>query len=272
MLQPGDTIRIGDTMFTFEMRNSQSGTQYSDGSTVFSNPPQPPVMPNPGGNTSYGMGNMYGSGQSGEGMTLSATSPSFTPPGNAYPDQQYSNPPPPPSHPSQPQVSGFVPPSNTPYGQGPLYTPSPPVYTPPTQARKRSPVLVIALAAAALVIIIGFLSFFLYQNNQNQLHAEATATAKTQMTTTALGHQNATATAFAGTNMTATAVVTSHFPPFTVLSFFDFFNSKNDSNWSAGSPCQTSTGGFQVSIAQANTIEYCTYIPATSVNLLFKLL
>lgn len=83
------------------------------------------------------------------------------------------------------------------------------------------------------------------------------------MTTTALGHQNATATAFASANLTATAVVTSHFPPFTVLSFYDPLNTKSDSDWSSGSPCQASTNGFQVSIAQVNTFEYCSYLPAT---------
>jgi serine/threonine protein kinase len=259
VLQPGDTIRIGDTMFTFEMRNPQLGTQSSDGSTVFSNPPPPPVMPNPGGNTSYGMENMYGSGQSGEGMALSATSPSFTPPGSANPYQQSSNPPPPPpSYVSQPQMSGFVPPSNTPSGQGPLYTPSPPVYTPPTQPRKRSPVLTIVLAVIALVIILAAVfSFLIYQSGQTAQHnANATATVRTQTqnnaTATVLAQQNATATVVAS----ATAIATSHYPPFTTVALDDSLTSSS-SSWSSSASCQFSSTGYQISVQQASTFQYC---------------
>jgi hypothetical protein len=253
VLQSGDTIRIGDTTFTFELRGVQYGSSYSDGSTVLATPPPPP---NFAGNTNYGMGNMYGSNQPGNDMTIPATPPSYIPPNNAYLDQQSSNPPPPPSYVSQTQTPTYIPPSNAQYGQQPMYTPS------PVQPQKRSPLLAIVVAVVSIVVILGGLgSFLLFQNNQNQQHTQATATANTlaNNTATALARQNATATAIAS----ATAFVTSHFPPFTTLSFHDPLNTKSNSNWSAGSACLPGSNGYQVSIAQVNNFEYCTYLPKT---------
>jgi len=290
LLQPGDTIHVGDTKLTFEVSGAQLGTSYSDGSTVRATPPPPSAAPNFAGNTNYGMGNMYGSSQPGGGGTLPASSPSFTPPDYAYPRQQPSyTPPQPPSNVSETQLPTYVPSSYAQSGQQPSYTPpQPPGYTapqsasqqplytptqgsygpPPAQPQKRSPVLAIVLAVIALVVILGGIgSFFLYQNNQNRLHTEATATAHTQAnnnaTATVLAQQNATATTVASTNLTATAIVTSHFPPFTTLSFHDPLNTSSNSNWTSGSACQASSNGYQVSIAQVNTFEYCSYLQGT---------
>jgi serine/threonine protein kinase len=268
LLQPGDIIRVGDTKFTFEVSGAQLGTPYSGGSTVLAAPPPPPTAPNFAGNTSYGVGNMYGSSQSGYEETMPASSPLFTPPNPAYPGQQPSyTPTQPPSYVPGAQRPIYVPSSYAQSGQQPSYTPPQQPYSPPPeQPQKRSPVRAIVLAVIALVIILGGVgSFFLYQNNQNQQHIAATATARTQAnnnaTATVLARQNATATAFASTNLTATAVVTSHFPPFTTLSFHDPLNTSSNSNWSSSTPCQASSNGYQVSIAQVNTFEYCSYLP-----------
>ncbi len=268
LLRPGDIIRIGDTKFTFEVSGAQLGTSYSDGSTVVATPPPPP---NFAGNTNYGMGNMYGSSQSGYDATMPASSPLFTPPNSAYPVQQPSyTPTQPPSYIPETQRPTYVPSSYAQSGQQPSYTPPQLPYTPPPQQpQKRSPVRTIVLAVIALVIILAAVfSFLLYQSGQTAQHnASATATAQTQAhnnaTATVLARQNATATAFASTNLTATAVVTSHFPPFTTLSFYDPLNTSSNSNWSSSTPCQASSNGYQVSIAQVNTFEYCSYLPGT---------
>lgn len=134
-------------------------------------------------------------------------------------------------------------------------------YTPPPQQQKRSPVRAIVLAVIALVIILaGVGSFFIYHNNQvAQNNSNATATAQTShnnATATALVQQNATATAFTSINLTATTIATSHYPPFTVLALNDALTSAN-SDWPSGSSCQFSSTGFQISVAQANSIQNC---------------
>jgi hypothetical protein len=79
-------------------------------------------------------------------------------------------------------------------------------------------------------------------------HNNATATVVTQ--------QNVTATAFASTNLTATAVATSHYPPFTNVALDDSLTSSSP-DWTPSTICQFTSTGFQVSIAQANTIQHC---------------
>ena len=107
------------------------------------------------------------------------------------------------------------------------------------------------LAVVALVIILASGGgFFLYHNNQvNQEHANATATVLTR--------QNATATVIAGTSLTATAIAKSSYPPFTNVSLDDSLTSSS-SGWIPNTSCQFIPTGFQVSVAQANILQYCT--------------
>lgn len=271
LLQPGDTLRIGDTKFTFEANTSQSAS-YSDGSTVRATPP---VNASPGfaGNTSYGMGNPgYPGGQPYQEAGAapppppSSQQPSYTPPqlsetqmptyipsSYGQSDQQPSYTPPQPGYMQQPGYSTQ---------QEPSYTPPAPVYNPPPeQKQKRSPARAIILVVVALVIILaGVIGYFVVHNNQvAQNNSNATATANTT-------HNNATATAqvqaqaTAQAAATATAVVTSHYPPFTSLAFNDPLTSSSDSQWSSGSACKASTTGYQVSIAQVGHFEFCTQL------------
>lgn len=273
LLQPGDTLRIGDTKFTFEANTSQSAS-YSDGSTVRATPP---VNASQGfaGNTSYGMGNLgypgaqpYQEAGAAPPPPPSPQQPSYTPPqlsetqmptyipsSYAQTDQQ-------PSYTPQQQPGYTPPPSYTSPQQQPSYTPSAPVYNPPPEQRqKRSPARAIILVVIAVVIILaGVLSYvFIHGNQVAQNNSNATATANTS-------HNNATATAQAQAQATArvaataTALVTSHYPPFTTLAFSDALTSSSNSQWSASSACKASTTGYQVSIAQAGNFEFCTQL------------
>ena len=58
-------------------------------------------------------------------------------------------------------------------------------------------------------------------------------------------------------NATATAIVTSHYPPFTNLALYDALTSSN-SQWHSGSACQFTSAGYQVSVARSGFIQYCT--------------
>jgi serine/threonine protein kinase len=118
LLQPGDKIRIGQTLFTFEMSDAPQATSYADGSTVLAgpSPAAPATPPNFAGMTGYGMANM--------GYSM--------PPGyqDNPPAQPYMAPPP---YVSETQMPTYVQPSYTPNGQ-PSFTPNQqPVYTPAQQ-------------------------------------------------------------------------------------------------------------------------------------------
>ena len=296
-LQSGDTIRVGDTRFTFEMRNAQQA--YSDGLTVKASPP-PPVPGGPGAayNTGYGMGNVNYGGQPNYQESGPAPS-SLTPPRPGYPQGQSSYIPPQPPYVSETQVPTYIPSSYGQSGQQPSYTPTPPpqpqytptpppqpqytptspplpIYNPPPgQQQKRSPVRAVVLAVIALAIILaGLGGFFIYHNNQVQVaqnNTNATATARTQANNT-----NATATASVqaqatqNVSLTATAMVTSHYPPFTNLAFSDPFTSSSDSQWDASSACKPGSNGYQVSVAQVGTFQWCRKLSSTYSDFAFQ--
>ncbi len=186
--------------------------------------------------------------------------PNYTP--QQPPAQQLPNTPMPPVYP--PNYTPQQPPS-----QQLPNTPMPPVYPPqPSQQQKRSPVRSIVLAVIALVIILaGVGSFFIYHNNQvAQENSNATATVQTShnnATATVLAQQNATATAVANIHLTATAIATSPYAPFTNVRLNDPLTASSDSQWSSASACQATTNGYQVSIAQVNVFEYCSYLTGT---------
>jgi len=276
-LRSGDTIRIGDTKLTYEISSTSQSASYSDDSTLRAAPP-PPVMPNFVGNTSYGIGNY--SDQMGY-LSTEAAQPQFSPP--AYPDSQspYAMPAQQPPYASETQLPTYVSPSYGQTGQPPSYTQQPqtqppiymqqpqtqpPGYTPPpsytqqpqTQQPKPSPIRRIVLAVIALVIILAAVGSFLLISHNNQVaqqNANATATAQTShnhATATALAQQNAAATASAQ----ATALVTSHYPPFTTVALDSPLTSAS-SGWDSSTICQFTSTGYQVSIQQANTLQFC---------------
>ncbi len=235
-LQPGDTIRIGDTKLSFDQR----GVGSSDGSTVRATPSSPGgVIANFGGNTSYGSsGANYPNMQADFQATLPAQQPSYAPP--------------PPYMMAETQLPTYTPPSYGQQNQQLSYTP------PPPQQKQGSMARTIILAVIALVIILGGVgAFFVVHNNQvaqQNINATATAQANTHALATATANANVTATA--AVNATATAVVTSHYPPFTNLALYDSLTSSN-SQWDSGSQCQFTSAGYQVSIARSGFFQWC---------------
>ena len=288
LLQPGDTLRIGDTRFTFEANSAPQSVSYSDGSTVRATPPPPPGGAAPGfaGNTSYGMGNPGYPG----GQPYQETAPA--PPPFSSPQQPSYT----PSQPSETQMPTYIPssygqsgqqpsytpqqqPSYTPsqpYGppldQQPSYTPPAPVYNPPPAQQKRSPARAIILAVIALVIILGgVIGYFLIHSNQvAQNNSNATATANTRVHNNATATAQAAAIATAHVNATATALVTSHYPPFTTLAFQDALTSSSDAQWSSSSACKANATGYQVSIAQVGNFEFCTQVNSNFSDFAFQ--
>lgn len=234
-LQPGDTIRIGDTKLSFD----QKGVGSSDGSTVRATPSSPGgVIASFGGNTSYGSsGANYPNMQADFQATLPAQQPPYAPP--------------PPYMMAETQLPIYTPPS---YGQQNQQL----SYTPPPPQKQGSMARTIILAVIALVVILGGAgTFFVIHNNQmaqQNINATATAQANTHALATATANANVTATA--AVNATATAVVTSHYPPFTNLALYDALTSSN-SQWDSGSQCQFTSAGYQVSIARSGFFQWC---------------
>jgi pSer/pThr/pTyr-binding forkhead associated (FHA) protein len=254
-LQPGDSIRIGDTRFTFEASNTGQSPYYD--STVQAVPP-PPVMPNYAGNTSYGMGN-YGSQPNYPPTEFAQPqqypAPAYSDPYNIPPVQQ-------PPYSSETQVPTYVAPS---YGQtggqtasAPNYPPQPQTqfsgYTPPQPQPRRSPMRTIILAVIALVIILAAVSSFLLISHNNQVsqqNATATTTARNSTATAqAIAQQTAQAQA------TVTAEKQSHYPPFTTVALFDTLATPT-STWNSSSICQFNSSSYTISIQQAHTLQYC---------------
>ena len=289
LLQPGDTLRIGDTRFTFETSSVPQSSSYSAGSTVRATPPPPPgaIAPGFAGNTSYGLGNPGYPGSQPYQDTVPAPpsfpspqQPSYTPPQPSetqmptYIPSSYGQPGQQPSYTPQQQPS-YTPsqPYGPPLDQQPSYTPPAPVYNPPSgPPKKRSPMRAIILAVIALVIILGgVIGYFLIHSNQvAQNNSNATATANIQAHNNATATAQAVAIATAHANATATAIVTSHYPPFTSLAFNDALTSGSDAQWSSGSACKANTTGYQVSIAQVGNFEFCTQINSNFSDFAFQ--
>ena len=256
-LQSGDTIRIGDTRFGFEMSNTSQSPYYED-STLQAAPP-PPVMPNYAGNTSYGIGN-YGSQPNyppTEFAQPQYAAPAYSDPYSTPPAQQ-------PPYNSETQVPTYV---SSSYGQTGGQTAPPPSYPPQPQTQlsgftspppqpqpKRSAMRTIILAVIALVIILAAVGSFLLISHNNQI-SQQNATA----TTTARNHA-ATAQAIAQQTAQAQATITaekqSHYPPFTSVALFDTL-ATSTSTWNSSSICQFNSSSYTISIQQAHTLQYC---------------
>jgi hypothetical protein len=254
ILQSGDSIRIGETTFSFDSPVSlpQAATAVGD-ATLPAGPLSPSNPMNYSGNTGYGSGGM--------------------PPGNNQPPP-YALPSPPmypaieaqmptyisPSYQPTNQSPSYTQPQSGPQGQGPAsFTLPQPLYTRPPEPQKPGRARTIILAVIALLIILAAAGgFYVFHSNQvAQQHTNATATAQTQ-------HANSTSTAqtvatqhvLATQNAVATAQVTSHYPPFTNLVFFDPLT-KSGPQWDSGSECQFVSAGYQVSIARSGFFQWC---------------
>jgi hypothetical protein len=106
--------------------------------------------------------------------------------------------------------------------------------------------MMILAVIALIVILVTVGGFLIYNTNQVAQHnAIATATALTQA-------HNATAIVAAS----ATAIATSHYPPFTMVALDDPLT-KASSGWDTGTICQFSSTGYQISIQQAHTTQFC---------------
>ncbi|GAC1559818.1 MAG: hypothetical protein NVS4B1_13180 [Ktedonobacteraceae bacterium] len=224
ILRPGDRIRIGDTTYTFEVRNSQQpgmGTYSNQGSNN-----NPSFAPTQMAQPQY-PGTAYGGNSSAQNFspTLPAADfqqggfqpypgaqNSFPPPpvsGSSFnqynqPTQaaSYSPPPPPQYNPGQPQQYGLPPVPGAYAAQGagvpPYVAPSPP-------PKRGGGLRTVLLASLALIVILGAAAtFFIVRNNQvAAANASATATALTATAHTT----NANATTVAVTQATGTAIV-----------------------------------------------------------------
>ncbi len=81
---------------------------------------------------------------------------------------------------------------------------------------------------------------------------------------------HAQAQATLNANAMATALVTSHFLPFTKVAFTDPLTSSSDSKWSAKSACKASSTGYQVSVAQVGYYQPCPQLSLTFNDFAFQ--
>lgn len=276
----GDTVRIGDTTYTFETRNTQppaAGMYGNQGPSSSPNyaPTQmaPPQYP----------GTVYGGSPSNNPPPQQATNY------QQYPAQQPNSFPPPPQNAplfnqyNQPtQASSYTPPPPPQYNVGQPYNPTPvpgtyqqgagmpPYGVPPITPPKRgSGLRTIILAALALIVIIGAVAtFFVVHNNQvAATNAQNTATAQT-----ATAHSAATkvaiamATGTAVVNATATANSASGDGPYavgTVALTDSLKDNAGGSKWQEDSHCSFAQGIYEVKETTQNTFVSCL---ATNTN------
>ncbi len=264
LLRNGDTIRIGDTTFTYEVRGTPQYNQAQGSSPGY----EPTIAASP--STSYGQQQGYPPQPSPPYSPYNPPQqPSYTPPPpSSYPPMpQYDSPsyaPPPPSYGAAPQ-QGYTPPGGIPY--------APPAA--PPQPRRRSNVGLIVIIVLVLVVILGSIGiFFVVRNNQIATdNANATATANAN--TTATARANVTATAHAQAAATATFVADPYGTG--TLAFFDPMkdNSKGH-QWSEQSfgngaaHCGFSGGAYHASESRARTFDFCTAQATTFSNFAFQ--
>ncbi len=275
VLRAGDTIRIGDTTYTFEIRNSQQpsvGMYGGQGTNPGFAPTQIAQPQYPG--TAYG-----GNGNPGvQNFPPTQPAANFQQAGfQPYPGQQNSFTPPPPGGSSfnqynQPTQASYVPPPpqynlGGPYGPG-VYAPQGtgiPPYGPPTTPPRRSGGLrTIVIASLALIVILGAAAtFFIVHNNQvavantTATTTAGTATAHTNATTVAVAQAtgtalvNATATAGAGTAQDgayATGAVALDDP---------LKDNSGNNQWQEDANCSFNQSVYEVKETHQNTFVTC---------------
>lgn len=229
--------------------------------------------------------------------------PPFPNPGTDFPTEMVPLPPPPPqvasspnypsiqqngvftNYPAQEQRPFNAAPTVPSYAQTPSYPaqqPQPPFPVAQPQRRKRSPLLIVLIVVLLLLIIGG--SGFLYYTSvyqPNQIHAQATATAVSQVTGTAqsnatamagatgtaVAQANATATAFAQSTAQANATATALQNIYTSATsgtptLNDPLSQQDSNNWevdtkNGGGGCAFTNGAFHASMPQAGFFASC---------------
>lgn len=247
-LNSGDTIRIGDTPYTYQASGG-SGNQYA--STIYAGPGQGPgqgnapsnydptiaASPSQSPSTAYGANAMQGYQSSspdyqqynqGNQPMYPAGQPAYPPPPASNPvyNQSSYTPPPPPSYPAynQPASMAYPPPppvnqmnqAGGNVGSMPDYGIPPQAPQAPQKPKGRSTGMIVLIVAIVLVLILGSVGFLVVHNNQVATNnANATSTASANVTAThqaianATAHANATATGIVNAHATATATVVS---------------------------------------------------------------
>ncbi len=271
VLRTGDTIRIGDTTYRFEVRNAQQpGMGMYGGASPNFAPTQVAQPQYPG--TAY-------SGNPGA-QNLPPTQPAadFQQAGfQPYPGQQNSFIPPPPvgssfnQYNQPPQAASYVPPPPQ-YNYGGTPVPGayqaqgtgvPPYVLPPTTPPRRGGGLrTVVLIALALIVILGAAATFLIVHNNQVASTNATATA-TALTATA--HTNATAvvqaTGTALVNATATAgsgtAQDGAYATGTVALDDPMKDNNGGNQWQEDANCSFNQSIYEVKEAHQNTFITC---------------
>jgi len=275
-LLSGDTIRIGDTTYMFELRNVQQA-----GLGVYSNPG--PVS-NPGFAPTQVAPQYPGTAYGGNPGIADAPNAPYYPPvqpaanyQQPYPPQQnnipppggssfnqynqptaYNAPPPPPQYNVAPQYNPASLPGTYPLGGGV------PPYTPPTPPKKSGTIRTVVLVLLALIVVLGAIGTFVVHNNQVAVdNTNATATAQTNVahtkaTTVALA--GATATAVLNATATAGAQDTINDGPYatgTVALADPLKDNSGGYQWQEDTHCSFTQGVYEVKESSQNTFNSC---------------
>jgi len=283
MLMSGDTIRISDASYTYEVRNPQ--------------PPAPPMYGNQNQSGNYSgtqfapqqsyQSTAYGGNQGSQGYHPTQQAgyqppqqPGYQPTQQAgyqgyNQNQQQGFPlPPPPAPPYNPIQSASYTPTPPPYNQqqqqpynlGQQYNPAPVPYPgpagsyvppPPTVAasRRGGGLRTILLVGLALIVIIGAAStFFIIHNNQVAAdHAKGTVTAQTATARSTTITQN---TAIA--NATATAVANPYGSGSGTLALVDEMKDNSGNHqWLEDQNCSFANQIYQVNLPTTITFREC---------------
>ncbi len=282
VLMTGDTIRIGDTVYAFEIRTNQqvgSGVYNNQGPnpnfapTQLAPPSQypgtayggnPPVMPNPPGYPPVQpLGNYQQpySPQQSSFPSASGGSSGFNQYNQAPLQGAYTPPPPPPQY-NPASMPGAYPQQAYPQQAG---GPSPYVSPPATPPKRSGGLRTILLVGLALIVILGAAgTFFVVHNNQvaaDNIHATATTqtgTANTKATTIAV----AQATATAVLNATATAgaqgtIQDGSYASGSVVLADPMKDNSGGYKWQEDNNCSFSQGVYEVKEAKQNTFSSC---------------
>ena len=282
VLRTGDTIRIGGTTYTFEMRPNMAMYGNNQGSNPNFAPTQIAQPQYPG--TAYG-------GNPGA-PTFPPTQPAadfqqggFQP----YPPQQNSFPPPPVSGSSfnqynQPTIAGPYAPVPAPQynpNMAPIaFPPVPgaypaqggtiPPYAPPPSPKRGGVLRTVILVVLALIVIVGAIStFFVVHNNQvaaSNAQATSTATAHFSATSVAVAQATSTAqvsatgTAFVNATATAGAGGTVSDGPYatgTVALEDPLKDNAGGFQWQEDANCSFNQSVYEVKEAHQNTFVTC---------------
>lgn len=290
VLRSGDTVRIGDTTYTFEQRNAQQPDMYGNqgmGSNPGFAPTQLAQPQYPG--TAYG-GNP-GAQNLPPTQLADFQQGAFQP----YPGQQNGFPPPPVGNGSSfnqynspVQGAPYAVPPPPQYYPGQSYNPTPapgaypgvPSYAPPMTPQKRgSGLRTIALIGLALIVILGAAAtFFVVHNNQvatsNAASTATALTATTQSHGTAVAVTQATGTAQVNATATAGDGVASDGPYATGPVGLDdpLKDNTGGHQWQENNNCSFTQNVYEAKSAQQNTFFTCYAQGTTFSNFSYRVI